>query len=111
MQSKIVLNKKVEKVACELRDELKKSLKEFKGLYVYGSQARGNYNKYSDIDIVVIIDTKNVWDKKNDIIWNKANLLGYKHNVFIDLQPYTRKELERNYIYCCEVVDKGVFYN
>jgi predicted nucleotidyltransferase len=107
--NKPTLNEKTQKVVCELRDELKKSLKGFECLYVYGSQVRGDYHKDSDIDVVAILNKPFVWGDRNPI-WTKVSELEYKHDVCIDLQPYTREELELNYIYHDEVVNKGIFY-
>jgi predicted nucleotidyltransferase len=102
------MRKKVDKLAKDLRNNLKKSFKDFEGLYVYGSQVKGNYNKDSDVDIVVIIDANN--KKKRWEIWDILSKIQYDYDMIIDLQPYTRSELKRNYIFHDEVVKKGIFY-
>jgi len=102
------MNEKIPKIVNELNIELKKLFADFEGLYVYGSQINGTPNEDSDIDIVAILDASD--DEKRFDMWGKKAFLSYKYDIFIDLQPMTRKELERNYIYHDEVVNKGVFY-
>jgi predicted nucleotidyltransferase len=99
---------KINEIANNLRAHLKNSFNDFEGLYVFGSQVNGIPNEDSDIDIVVIV---NYSDKhKRGILWDKISLLEYKYDVFIDVHPMTRKELEHNGIFYDEVVNKGVFY-
>jgi predicted nucleotidyltransferase len=102
------MNEKIPKIVNELNIELKKLFADFEGLYVYGSQINGTPNEDSDIDIVAILDASD--DEKRFDMWGVVSFLDYKYDVVIDLQPMTNKELERNYIYHDEVVNKGVFY-
>jgi predicted nucleotidyltransferase len=104
------MNRKVNNMVLELRNALKESLKDFEGLYLYGSQARGTANDDSDVDVVIILkEPENKYNRK--IIWKIASLLDYKYGMVFDLQPMTMPELERNYIYHNEVVNKGIFYD
>ncbi|WP_373469436.1 nucleotidyltransferase domain-containing protein [Candidatus Endomicrobiellum cubanum] len=98
----------MDKIVNELKNELKKSFKDFKGLYIYGSQVNDTYNKNSDVDIVVIFSKYNF--KKLSVVWAIVSKIEYTNNIVIDLKPYTYLELKRNYIFCNEVVGKGVFY-
>ena len=44
----------VDEVARRLGDALRDSIKDFEGLYVFGSQVRGDATDESDVDIVVL---------------------------------------------------------
>ncbi|MDR1167282.1 MAG: nucleotidyltransferase domain-containing protein [Heliobacteriaceae bacterium] len=103
------MKKIVDKIARELNTALKKTLDGFEGLYVFGSQVRGEATKDSDIDIVVIMNDPDNFDKR-DIIWGIVSLLEYNYDIFLDIHPKTREQLEMNYSFHDEVVNKGVFY-
>jgi len=102
------MKNKIDKIAKELRTALKKSVKDFKGLYVFGSQTSGKSTQNSDIDVVVLLGNYNL--EKLDAVWDIVSFLNYKYGVVIDLQPMTKRELKRNYIFNNEVVNKGIFY-
>ena len=102
------MNEKIHQLIEELKTALRNSFDDFEGLYLYGSQVNGISNENSDIDIVVIIDAKA--KEKRYAIWSIVSLLNYKYDMLLDLQPMTRQELERNYIFYNEVVNKGIFY-
>jgi predicted nucleotidyltransferase len=99
---------KINEVVQILKTELKNSFNDFEGLYLYGSQVNGIPNEESDIDIVIIIDYSD--KQKRGVLWNIISLLEYKYDIFIDVQPMTRQELEHNSIFYDEVVNKGIFY-
>lgn len=102
------MNKKVERVIKKLNKELSKLIPDFSGVYVYGSQVRGDYNSDSDIDVVGLFNKIN--DEIESKIYKLISFLNYKEDVFIDIHPMTEKELSRNYFFHDEVVNKGVFY-
>ncbi|MDR0822886.1 MAG: nucleotidyltransferase domain-containing protein [Endomicrobium sp.] len=102
------MNDKMNNLVQELKENLQNSFEDFEGLYVYGSQVNGTPNKDSDIDIVAIVDAPD--REKRRYIWGVLSDLDYKYDVVIDLHPMTRQELEKNYIFHNEVVNKGVFY-
>ncbi len=102
------MNKKVEKVVKKLNKELSKLIPDFVGVYVYGSQVRGDCAPDSDIDIVGLF--KKINDDIETKLYKLISLLNYKEDVFIDIHPMTRSELNRNYFFRDEVVNKGIFY-
>ncbi|MDR0822722.1 MAG: nucleotidyltransferase domain-containing protein [Endomicrobium sp.] len=107
------MKEKVNELAKELRTSLQTSLEDFEGLYVFGSQAKGNAQKDSDVDVVVLVKKDSEDSKKRSVIWNIVSQLDYKYyddGLVLDLHPMTRQELERNYFFHDEVVNKGVFY-
>jgi len=102
------MNKKVERIIDKLNKELSKLIPDFIGVYVYGSQVRGDYTTDSDIDIVGLFNKVN--EDIETKIYKLISLLNYKENVFIDIHPMTKSELSRNCFFHDEVVNKGVFY-
>ena len=44
----------IDEIARKLRDALKENIEDFKGLYIFGSQVRGDATEESDMDIVVL---------------------------------------------------------
>lgn len=101
--------RKIEKIIQELNKLIKQQFPDFKGLYLYGSQAKGNSNKDSDIDIVAIFD-----EVSRAKVFEIAGILcdlEYKYDIYIDLHEYTEKELQRNPYYYNEVVNKGIYYD
>jgi predicted nucleotidyltransferase len=102
------MNQQVNKVIKSLKAALKKSFLDFKGLYLYGSQAVGKNNEQSDVDIVVIFEA--IHREKRMLIWEIVSQLEYKYDINIDLHPMTNEEFERNSIFYSQVVNKGIFY-
>lgn len=100
--------KKVVKIIQELSGLLKEQFEDFRGLYLYGSQAVGTARRGSDIDILGVFDTT-FWEKTYEIS-GIICYLDYKYNVFIDFRAYTPSQLERNPVYYDEVVNKGIYY-
>jgi len=100
----------VDEIAKKLRDALQEAIKDFEGLYVFGSQVRGDAAKDSDVDIVVLFGQDSFYQP--DIYYDILSQMRYDYYdiIDIDILPYTRKELQRNYSFHDEVVNKGVFY-
>lgn len=78
-------------------------------MYLYGSQARGDFRKDSDIDIVAVFGAEN--KEKRRIIWRIVSKVEYDFGVNIDLHPMTKQDLEKNTIFHSQVVEKGLFYD
>jgi predicted nucleotidyltransferase len=102
------MNKKVEKIINKLNQELSSLIPDFQGVYVYGSQVKGNYSKDSDIDVVGLF--KKINDKIESKLYKLISFLNYEEEVFIDIHPMTKAELTKNCFFHDEVVNKGVFY-
>jgi predicted nucleotidyltransferase len=99
----------VDEIARKLADALKETLEGFEGLYVYGSQVRGDAHPDSDIDIVVLTKKTLDYDTRKSI-WGIVGRLEYDYDAFLDVHPKTREQLELNYRFHDEVVNKGKFY-
>ena len=97
-------------IATKLHDELKANISDFEGLYIFGSQVRGDANDDSDVDIVVLFKNNYFW--LPDPFYKVLSQLQheYYNKIFLDVLPYTREELKRNYIFHEEVVSKGIYY-
>lgn len=104
------MKNKVKKVINILNKELKEKFPDFKGAYLYGSQAKNTSHKYSDIDMVALFDTTPNTPKRYEI-WEIVCPIEAEYDVFIDLQPMTVEELNYNQVYYNEVVNKGIFYD
>ena len=100
----------VDEVAKKLRDALKKSVDDFEGLYVFGSQVRGDATDDSDVDIVVLF--KKEYSRPPRAFSDVMSQMYYDYFEIVDLDvlPYSRAELQRNYSLHDEVVNKGIFY-
>jgi len=101
-------NKKIIKIVKELNKLIREQFKDFRGLYLYGSQASGTFHKDSDIDVVAIFDETS-WEKTFELGGILGDLM-YKYDMYIDLHPYTPETIKRNPIYYNEVVNKGIYY-
>jgi predicted nucleotidyltransferase len=98
----------ISEIINELNKKLKEKYADFKGSYFYGSQALGDFEENSDIDIVGLFD--NVNREKRMEMWDIIGEFEYRYNIFIDFHPMTEPELKRNSIYFNEVTKKGLFY-
>ena len=105
----IIMKQIVDEIAIKLRDSLRESISGFEGLYVFGSQVRGDATADSDIDIMVLFD--NIKDKDRPEYYRVLSKIMYDYyGNDLDVHRRTREELECNYRYHDEVVNKGVFY-
>jgi len=100
----------VDEIARKLRDSLKESIEDFEGLYVFGSQVRGDAKEDSDVDIVVLFGQEyfGMPDELFEVLFQMR--IDYYDMLDLDVLPYTIDNLQQNYIFYDEVVNKGVFY-
>ncbi|MDO8548594.1 MAG: nucleotidyltransferase domain-containing protein [Ignavibacteria bacterium] len=98
----------------ELIDELSKVFKEkypdFKGIYFYGSRARGNFDEDSDYDVVYVFDREIDWRfeyEVKDIIYDYE----LKYEFFLDNRIYSYKNIqEPSSPFRTNVKSEGIFY-
>ncbi len=82
-----------EQIALELRHNLEKRFPNFvKKVILYGSQARGDANKHSDIDILVILSCKVNW-QITDQIYEECFELNLKYDVWIDISVLSEEDM------------------
>ncbi|GBF22736.1 hypothetical protein tpqmel_0140 [Candidatus Gastranaerophilus sp. (ex Termes propinquus)] len=100
----------VDEIARKLRDALKEAIPDFEGLYVFGSQARGDATERSDIDIVVLFGSER-FKLPRQYYLVLSQLMHDYYGSDLEVLERTREELERNPIFYNEVVNKGVWYD
>ena len=101
----------VQDVITALKTSFNSSFDDFEGMYLYGSQARGDFNKNkdSDIDIVAVFKEEN--KEKRRLIWRIVSRVEYDFDVSIDLHPMTKESLEKNTVFHNQVVENGIFFD
>lgn len=54
------------------------------GIFLYGSYARGDYDEYSDVDLVAIVKGNRL-DLQNKLeqVWDRAADIGLEHDIVI----------------------------
>lgn len=99
----------IKTIIKKLNEVIKDSFSDFIGIYLYGSYANNSATENSDIDLVAIFTESLSRDNKLKL-WSIVGKLENNYNVFFDLHPLSKEELERNPIYYNQVVNKGIFY-
>ncbi len=105
-----MIDEKVNIIINEIRDELKSLYPDFRGIYLFGSHARGDANDDSDIDIAIIFDREIDWRFKSQVR-NLVSIKETKHDSLIDsiiLNSYDIVNPKELLIY--ELNSKGILY-
>lgn len=100
----------ISEIIKDLNSQIKAKFPDFRGSYLYGSYAKGTYTEDSDVDIILIFNSPPSRDEKMGIYSILCDL-DYKYNMVIMGLPYTKNDLEQNYVFHDEVVNKGVYYD
>lgn len=102
--------KDIDAIARVLAEELVKEFPDYRGVYFYGSRARGDEQVGSDYDRAFIFEHKPDWREKQrarDTIYLKELDLG----IVIDSHFYSREEIENSATSFRETVrNEGAFY-
>ena len=54
------------------------------GIYLYGSYARGDFDKESDLDFAAIVEGEEpIWDKRREDLISKTGEIDLEYDVFI----------------------------
>ncbi|MBM2816329.1 MAG: hypothetical protein HW421_3091 [Ignavibacteria bacterium] len=85
-------DKLIEKIIDELKAELKSKYPDFRGIYLFGSRARGDYGNYSDYDLVAVFDRK-IDCKFDDEITNLSAKYDLNYDTFLDIQSYNVNDI------------------
>lgn len=99
----------ISEIIKNLNLKILKKYNDFKGAYLYGSYAKGTSHKDSDVDVVFLFDS--ITEDKVSYIYNLLGQSDYENNIITIGLIYTPKDLEKNYIFHNEVVNKGIYYN
>jgi len=100
----------ISEVIKELNSRIKAKFSDFRGSYLYGSRARGDYRKDSDVDIVLIFDNEHNYDEEKSVY----GLIGYldiENDLILMPLTFTMEKLKRNSVFYNEVVNKGIYYD
>ena len=104
------MNKKFKKLINELREILKNKYPDFKGIYFYGSRARGDFSEDSDYDLIFNFDREIHWNfeyEVKDIIYDYE----LKYELFLDSRKYSSKDIQEPATpFRINVKSEGIFY-
>jgi predicted nucleotidyltransferase len=81
------------KLAVKVRERLTEALNQPVNVILFGSQARGDATKYSDIDLFVIVSTLD--DKTRYLISDITWEVGFEAGKVISAIPTTREKMKR----------------
>ncbi|MGA2297616.1 MAG: nucleotidyltransferase domain-containing protein [FCB group bacterium] len=57
----------IEAIIKNLNLEFAQKYKDFRGIFLFGSYARKDYNKYSDYDLFIVFDEPKIWKIKDEL--------------------------------------------
>lgn len=87
------LNKVEKKAIKEFKKLLKDELREqFLFIKLFGSKARGDFHKDSDIDLIVVLEASD--EKIKDKIFDKVMEILNRYEVYLSIHIYSKKEYE-----------------
>lgn len=87
------LNKNEKKAVIEFKSNLLSKLgKEVVSIRLFGSKARGDFRKDSDIDILVVL--KDPKEDEIDYIYDLAMSLDIKYSFYLSVKIFSKKEYE-----------------
>jgi uncharacterized protein len=81
----------------DILQELKRGLEaiygpRLKGVYLYGSRARGDAAEDSDIDVAMVLDDYNYWGDEIRRIGEVVSEVCLSHNCLVSVVPFTEQE-------------------
>jgi len=82
-------------VIDRIKNTALKALPKGSQLLLYGSRARGDANKDSDWDLLILLDKKEVEESDYDNVAFPFTMLGWQIGEIIIPQIYTKKEWEK----------------
>jgi uncharacterized protein len=94
----------------ELKTELKSKYPDFRGIYLFGSRARGDYHDDSDYDLAFVFEREITRDFKDQIRILTSRIM-IKHNIIVDTIVYNVKDLLTPITPLREsVIEEGIYY-
>lgn len=102
------MQKYVEEAINLLIKAFSEKFDDFHGIYLHGLFTDGKSHPDEDIELVAIFDIENKF--KRELIWPIVGKIETDLDVYIDLNPITMEELEKDEEFYDEVVNKGTFF-
>ena len=78
----------INNITSEVSNRVQETLGDkLRKIILYGSCARGDYDEYSDIDVMVLADIKNVDElhKIEKVLWDIGWDVGYNHDTMVSV--------------------------
>ncbi len=96
---------KIKNIILKCLEELKKNNIPIKDVYLFGSYAKGNYTKYSDIDLLIISPIF-----KGDRIEDRKKIRKYilKVSSLLEVIPCSENELKEKNPFIKEILKNGI---
>lgn len=89
----LTVSQKEEEIIKNLEKQLSDRLKSnLVSIRLFGSRARGDFHKESDMDILVVL--KYPTENHINFIYDTAMLLNYQSNVYLSVKVFSLKELK-----------------
>ncbi len=105
------MNTTIEKIINELRNHLKNEYPDFKGLYFYGSRARGEGTIDSDYDIVFLFERKKIDRSLKDEMISLVYDFELDYDIIINSRVYSFHSIQDPTTpYRFNVKTEGIFY-
>jgi len=99
-----------EQLILEITSSLRKRYSDFKGIYLFGSQARGEEKKDSDWDFAIVFDRVIDWRFKDEVRSILYNIMLH-HDIVIDSHIHSLKEIQKPRTpFLEEVQTSGIYY-
>ncbi|MCD4782986.1 MAG: nucleotidyltransferase domain-containing protein [Candidatus Eremiobacteraeota bacterium] len=77
----------INKALAELKNNIIGRFGNFAEIFLFGSVARGDYEEYSDIDVLMLLPVKVDTSLKEEI-YNEAFEIGFKYDVIFGIVVY-----------------------
>lgn len=82
-----------EKIVTDLKDHLVRNFgNSIRDVILFGSQAKGNADEYSDYDVIIVVENDYTGKDENAIL-DLCYDIDLKYNILLDVHIISRKEL------------------
>lgn len=82
-----------EKIVTDLKDHLVRNFgNSIRDVILFGSQAKGNADEYSDYDVIIVVESDYTGKDENAIL-DLCYDIDLKYNILLDVHIKSKKEL------------------
>ncbi len=82
-----------EKIVTDLKDHLVRNFgNSIRDVILFGSQAKGNADEYSDYDVIIVVENDYTGKDENAIL-DLCYDIDLKYNILLDVHIISKKEL------------------